>query len=235
MITGWPAACAAVFAVAAQAQQIGDTVPDAALHGPVYSLGQKPPVVVRGGRPGDEVQRAYIYALQQALPRHGYRSGPATGQLDAATQQAILAYQADAGLSQDAYGVGALKRTLDHITYAQPPVVAAETAQPEPASDTTPAGPTAIHPPEAATPEQAAPPDASVPPEQQAAAPADIPPPGEDTVRLVQERLKAKGYDIDVTGKLDRYTLNAIKVFQASNDLPRDGRIDGYLLDLLKQ
>jgi peptidoglycan hydrolase-like protein with peptidoglycan-binding domain len=56
-----------------------------------------------------------------------------------------------------------------------------------------------------------------------------------DQVRNVQESLKAKGYDIAVNGMLDLPTVNAIKAFQGSNDMPRSGTIDEALLAKLKQ
>jgi peptidoglycan hydrolase-like protein with peptidoglycan-binding domain len=193
-----------VAAATASAQQVGETVPEAALRGPVYSLDRPPPGVRSASRVGDGVAIAYVQALQRALPTHGYRCGPVTGTLDPATAQAILAYQRDAHLPQDTDGIGALKATLDHLTYAKPPVFAQNRSG---------------SPPAAAAPVQLAPDVAST---------ADA-----ATIRQVQQHLKDKGYDLDVNGRLDQYTVNAIKVFQAANGLPRDGKIDPYLVDLL--
>jgi peptidoglycan hydrolase-like protein with peptidoglycan-binding domain len=220
--TGLLAAVAGLIAGGAAAQQIGDTVPESALTGPAYSLDAPPQPP---GRYGAEAMRAYVQVLQRMLPAHGYRCGPASGQLDPLTERAILAYQADAGLPLNARDLGALKRTLDHVAYARPGVFAGQAPPPTEAAATAPA---AIHPPEDAAPE---PPPAARPEPP----PPDAPPPAEDTVRFVQQRLKDKGYDIAVTGTLDLYTVNAVKVFQAENNLPRDGRIDPYLLDLLKK
>ncbi|HLY55204.1 MAG TPA: peptidoglycan-binding domain-containing protein [Stellaceae bacterium] len=249
------------LALAARAQQVGDTVPESSLQGPTYSL--RPAPGTPPGRYVDATRRAYVLALQQRLPTHGYRAGPPTGQEDPTTEQAILAYETDAGLPADTKDIGALKRTLDHLTYARPAVFAGRQqppapAAPEPAPEAPPnSAPTMLHPPGeplppdtgAAAPNDAQPPaDAALPPPGDATAPPNAVPPGNGpsppqdgavpdtaTIRAVQQKLKDRGYDVDVTGKLDVYTLNAIKVFQAANGLPRDGRIDGYLLDLLKQ
>ena len=199
-------------AFAAHAQQPGDTVPESALSGPAYSLGRPAAPAAPVGRYAAQALQAYVYALQQRLPSHGYPAGRATGVLDPETERAILAYQRDAGLARDARSPAALKRTLDHITYARPAVFAE--ARPAPEAAPAAAGPS---------------PPVAPPPSSAGAGP------DEATIRLVQKRLHDKGYDVDVTGRLDVYTENAIKVFQAANDLPRDGRIDGYLLDLLKQ
>jgi len=194
-----------------KAQQVGDTVPESALRGPTYSLPPAaPPPMPHRWRPGDDVVEAYVMALQHALPQHGYPAGAPTGRLDPATERGILEYQADARLPPDTRSVAALKRTLDHITFFRPAIMHHVGNAPPQAS-----------PPPAA-------PSAPIP-----LAPADQPDPA--TIRLVQQRLKDKGYDISVSGTLDVYTVNAIKVFQASNGLPRDGKIDQYLLDLLKK
>ena len=212
----------------AQAQQLGDNVPESALRGPSYSL-DNPPSVHGSARIGDGVFGAYVAALQRALPPHGYRCGPPTGRLDPATEQAILAYQADAGLPRDAHAIGVLKATLDHVTYARPPIFASRRPVPPLPADASavppeaPGQPMSLAPP----PEPSAPDGPPVPPPPGA--------PDEATIRLVQQGLKAKGYDVDVNGQLDVYTENAIKVFQAANGLPRDGRIDQYLIDLLKK
>jgi hypothetical protein len=208
------ACCALAVASRGHAQQVGDTVPESVLRGPSYSLDRPPAGAPATARAGDQAFRAYIASLQRALPSHGYRCGPITGQLDPLTEQAILAYQADAHLPRDTHAIGVLKATLDHVTYARPPVFASR------AGAAAPASPAPESPPPAPAEQPAAP------------LPAGI---DEATVRLVQQRLKDKGYDLDVTGRLDLYTENAIKVFQAANGLPRDGKIDTYLLDLLKQ
>ena len=231
------------WALAAQAQQPGETVPESALHGPSYALDHPP-----GTPPGRYVEttlRAYVFALQQRLPMHGYRCGTPTGKMDSLTHQAILAYQADAGLPQDASGIGALKQTLDHLTYGKPAVFAGKPAPTAPNVPTAPpaaeaplAPPMPLGPPPSAD-ETPAEPDSTAPepapvPDAAASSPA-IGAPDVATIRAVQQKLKDKGYDLDVNGKLDVYTINAIKVFQAANGLPRDGKIDGYLIDLLKQ
>jgi peptidoglycan hydrolase-like protein with peptidoglycan-binding domain len=50
-----------------------------------------------------------------------------------------------------------------------------------------------------------------------------------DTIHGVQEKLKAQGYDIDVSGTLDPATVNAIKAFQMTKGLARSGAIDDGL------
>jgi len=169
-----------------------------------------------GARPGDDVQAAYLMALQQALPAHGYPAGPPTGRLDPATEQGLRAYQRDAHLPEDTQHASALKVTLDRITYAPPPVSAAETRPPE----------------------KPAPPDGPATPADASAAvqgAVEVPVVDDASIRLVQEGLRAKGFDLARTGTLDAETETAIKAFQAENNLPTDGRIDGYLLDLLKR
>ncbi len=208
-------AVSVVLIAPVEAQQVGDTVPESALRGPSYALPPAAPppmvpVMPHRWRPGDDVVEAYVMALQHTLPTHGYPAGAPTGRLDPTTERGILEYQADARLPPDTRSVAALKRTLDHITFFRPAIMHH-------------AG--------------SAPPQASPPPAAPSA-PIPLAPAGETdpaTIRLVQQRLKAKGYDISVNGTLDVYTVNAIKVFQASNGLPRDGKIDQYLLDLLKK
>jgi len=41
---------------------------------------------------------AYVRRTQEELPRHGYRAGSPSGELDAVTRKGIRAYQRDAGL-----------------------------------------------------------------------------------------------------------------------------------------
>jgi peptidoglycan hydrolase-like protein with peptidoglycan-binding domain len=123
------------------------TVPESALTGPAFALkpNQKgqPPAQLHGphvapGTPGaaipklpmsearaaDPVLQAYVRSLQQQLPAHGYRPGPVTGRLDAQTEQAILAYQHDAGIAPNARSTWMLKQTLDSVSFARPPIQA---------------------------------------------------------------------------------------------------------------
>jgi hypothetical protein len=72
----------------------------------------------------DPVLQAYIRALQEQLPGHGYRPGPATGRLDPATEQAIRAYQQDAGIAPNARSAYVLKQTLDSVSFAEPRIEA---------------------------------------------------------------------------------------------------------------
>jgi len=215
-------AVSVVLIAPVKAQQVGDTVPESALRGPAYSLPPPAPppmmpVMPHRWRPGDDVSEAYVMALQHALPTHGYPAGAPTGRLDPETQRGILEYQADARLPPDITNVASLKRTLDHITFFRPAIM-------HQAGNAPPQAVPPANPPTAAT---------SAPIPLAPAAPDGQADPA--TIRLVQQRLKAKGYDITVSGTLDVYTVNAIKVFQASNGLPRDGKIDQYLLDLLKK
>ena len=73
----------------------------------------------------DPVSAAYVRALQEQLPSHGYRPGPPTGQLDTETEQAIRAYQQDAGIPPNARSAWVLKQTLDSVSFARPPIEAA--------------------------------------------------------------------------------------------------------------
>jgi peptidoglycan hydrolase-like protein with peptidoglycan-binding domain len=131
------------------------TVPESALTGPTFSLkpgaaqpnanvsGMKP-VPLRGphvapGTPGAQIPKlpmsearaadpalqAYVRGLQQQLPAHGYRPGPVTGRIDPATEQAILAYQRDAGIPPNARSTWVLKQTLDSVSFARPAIQAA--------------------------------------------------------------------------------------------------------------
>jgi peptidoglycan hydrolase-like protein with peptidoglycan-binding domain len=72
------------------------------------------------GMPAD-IYRAYVRGVQEELPRHGYRPGPATGSLDARTRAAIRQYQRDAGLPGDGC---ASKALLDHLQFHLPKVYA---------------------------------------------------------------------------------------------------------------
>jgi peptidoglycan hydrolase-like protein with peptidoglycan-binding domain len=182
-----------LMASPARAQQ-QDSVPESALRGPSFSM---PPA---GNAPEstspvehDAVRAAYIQGLQRALPSHGYHPGPVSGRLDRQTEQAILAYQHDAGIRWDGTDTLSLQGTLDSVSFARPAIYA-RPEKPVPLADA-----------------------------------------GGDTVHFVQGRLKAKGYELDQNGTLDPHTVNAIKAFQASNGLPRDGKIDGNLIDLLRQ
>lgn len=126
------------------------TVPESALTGPAFALkpgaakpnqnGQAPAQLpgprVAPGTPGamipklpmsearaaDPVLQAYVRSLQQQLPAHGYRPGPVTGRLDAQTEQAILAYQHDAGIAPNARSTWMLKQTLDSVSFARPAI-----------------------------------------------------------------------------------------------------------------
>ncbi len=73
---------------------------------------------------GDPIMRAYVQSLQQQLPAHGYRPGPVSGRLDPATEQAIVAYQRDAGIAPDAHSAYALQQTIDSVNFARPPIKA---------------------------------------------------------------------------------------------------------------
>lgn len=126
------------------------TVPESALTGPAFSLkpgaaqpNQNGPgssgVPPAPGTPGalipklpmsearaaDPVLQAYVRGLQQQLPAHGYRPGPVSGRLDPRTEQAIRAYQQDAGIQPNARSTWVLKQTLDSVSFAQPPIRAA--------------------------------------------------------------------------------------------------------------
>ena len=101
----------------------------AQLHGPHVAPGtpgaQIPKLPMSAARAADPVLQAYVRSLQQQLPAHGYRPGPVTGRLDAQTEQAILAYQRDAGLQPNARSAWMLKQTLDSVSFARPPIQAA--------------------------------------------------------------------------------------------------------------
>jgi peptidoglycan hydrolase-like protein with peptidoglycan-binding domain len=84
-----------------------------------------PKLPMSEARAADPVLQAYVRGLQQQLPAHGYRPGPVTGRLDPATEQAILAYQHDAGIAANARSTWVLKQTLDSVSFARPPVRAA--------------------------------------------------------------------------------------------------------------
>jgi peptidoglycan hydrolase-like protein with peptidoglycan-binding domain len=177
-------------------------------------------------RPGDDVQGAYVAALQHALPSHGYRVGPPTGKLDPTTDAAIRAYQADAGMIENTQDAGALKATLDRLTYGHPP------------TPVTPAPATAdsVAPAATGSPTSPSPAASQAEPEADpAAAAVTVPILNATGIRQIQDILKAKGYDLEPTGTLDIYTENAIKAFQLQNNLPADGHVDGNLLDLLKR
>lgn len=130
------------------------TVPESALTGPAFSLkpgAAQPSAAVSGiqpvplhgphvapGTPGAQIPKqpmsaaraadpslqAYVRGLQQQLPAHGYRPGPVTGRMDAATEQAILAYQRDAGIQPNARSTWVLKQTLDSVSFARPAIQA---------------------------------------------------------------------------------------------------------------
>jgi len=134
------------------------TVPESALSGPVFSLkpgAAQPNATVSGAKPiplqgphvapgtpgaeipklpmsaaraADPVLQAYVRSLQEQLPAHGYRPGPVTGRLDPATEQAILAYQHDAGIQPNARSTWVLKTTLDSVSFARPQIRAASAA-----------------------------------------------------------------------------------------------------------
>lgn len=87
-----------------------------------------PKLPMSEARGADPVLQAYVRGLQQQLPAHGYHPGPVTGRLDPATERAILAYQRDAGIAANARSTWVLKQTLDSVSFAQPPVQAANTA-----------------------------------------------------------------------------------------------------------
>jgi peptidoglycan hydrolase-like protein with peptidoglycan-binding domain len=72
----------------------------------------------------DPVLQAYIRSLQQQLPGHGYQAGPVTGRLDPQSEQAIRAYQQDAGIAPNARSAYVLKQTLDSVSFAAPPIQA---------------------------------------------------------------------------------------------------------------
>ncbi|MDB5362526.1 MAG: penicillin-resistant DD-carboxypeptidase [Rhodospirillales bacterium] len=84
-----------------------------------------PKLPMSEARAADPVLQAYVRSLQQQLPAHGYRPGPITGRLDPQTEQAIRAYQQDAGIQPNARSSWVLKQTLDSVSFAQPPIRAA--------------------------------------------------------------------------------------------------------------
>jgi peptidoglycan hydrolase-like protein with peptidoglycan-binding domain len=104
------------------------TVPESALTGPAFALrpgAQIPKPPLSAAREADPVLQAYVRALQQQLPAHGYRPGPVTGRLDPQTERAILAYQHDAHIQTNARSTWTLKQTLDSVSFARPPIQAA--------------------------------------------------------------------------------------------------------------
>jgi len=112
----------------AQPNQTVSGLPPASLNGPHVAPGtpgaQIPKLPMSAARAADPVLQAYVRSLQQQLPAHGYRPGPVTGQLDPATERAILAYQRDAGINPNARSTWMLKQTLDSVSFARPPVQA---------------------------------------------------------------------------------------------------------------
>jgi peptidoglycan hydrolase-like protein with peptidoglycan-binding domain len=120
-------------------------VPESALTGPAFSMkpsqtqrphvapgtpgAQIPKLPMSAARAADPTLQAYVRSLQQQLPAHGYRPGPVTGQLDRQTEQAILAYQHDAGIAPNARSTWVLKQTLDSVSFARP-VIQAGAAHP---------------------------------------------------------------------------------------------------------
>ena len=76
-----------------------------------------------GLTPGNHA--AYVKRIQEELPRHGFRAGPATGQMDERTRRGIVLYQRAASLVSD----GCVSVTLlDHMLYHQPKVYAGSSA-----------------------------------------------------------------------------------------------------------
>lgn len=69
----------------------------------------------------DEMAKAYLTGVQQALQIHGYRPGNTAGRLDSGTQAAIRQYQRDAGLGIDGCPSQDL---LDSLNFALPKVYA---------------------------------------------------------------------------------------------------------------
>jgi peptidoglycan hydrolase-like protein with peptidoglycan-binding domain len=195
-----------VTATVASAQTVPPgTVPESALRGPTFALpdpaqppqaqpqGQPqappPPAAAPSGRTGTwSLVPAYTAGLQRELAAHGYYRGPQNGLLDNPTKRAILAYQRDAGLAQDASSAAALQDTLNHVSFARPPVYAAGAV----------GG-------------------------------------GSETVRMVQQQLAARGYEVGTAdGVLGPATIRAIQQFQAASNLPTDGQIGPALLDRLR-
>lgn len=76
-----------------------------------------------GLTPGNHA--AYVKRIQEELPRHGFRAGPATGQMDERTRRGIVLYQRAASLMSDGCVTSAL---LDHMLYHQPKVYAGGSA-----------------------------------------------------------------------------------------------------------
>lgn len=84
-----------------------------------------PKVPMSEARTADPVLQAYVRSLQEQLPTHGYRPGPATGRLDPQTERAIRAYQQAAGIPPNARSTWVLKQTLDSVSFARPRIEAA--------------------------------------------------------------------------------------------------------------
>ena len=73
------------------------------------------------------MRTAYVRGLQEALAAHGYRPGPADGQLGPRTRGAVRAYERDAGLPITGQ---ATDEILNHLNFARPKVMARISSEP---------------------------------------------------------------------------------------------------------
>jgi hypothetical protein len=129
----------ASFAQSAPVRSDAPPLPGAAAAPPANSITRSPEPVFQPPRANpapaaaaapeissDPLVPVYLKGLQRGLPAHGYHPGPETGEMDLQTQAAILRYQQDAGLPQDASSAMGLKRTLDSVNFQNPPVLAGQ-------------------------------------------------------------------------------------------------------------
>jgi peptidoglycan hydrolase-like protein with peptidoglycan-binding domain len=189
---------------------------------------------------GAALQQAYIRGIQEALAAHGFRPGPPTGELDAATRAAIRAYQQQAGLPVDGKPTAAL---LDHIKFAEPQVMASGNSQsqspqpPQAPRTQKPPPPPAQPPAPPAKPEAAAPkpplPPSDTPPPSVTSPPSDTKP--DPMVSDIQRRLAERGYDPGpANGLRGDQARNAAREFQRDAGLAETGVLNQSLLDALK-
>lgn len=75
----------------------------------------------------DEITPEFVAALQRALSVRGFYDGPITGEVNAATQDAVRAFQRDQGLNSPVLSLAAAKR-LGLVAYGRAGTLAA-TAQ----------------------------------------------------------------------------------------------------------
>jgi peptidoglycan hydrolase-like protein with peptidoglycan-binding domain len=86
-------------------------------------------------------------------------------------------------------------------------------------------------PPSAAGPAPTTQPSAA--PEPAPTTPAPAAEPDTASVSWVQERLRAHGADVEVTGALDEATRDALRAFQEANGLPVDGAVSAATAEAL--